>query len=217
MPNPQRISTIGRVRPKATAESQGRVDRARTLQYDVTCRGLWHEVWNWKMAFQIRSPSGTARNYGHRRPFWRTSQDDAAPGRVDNGVTFLRTGLDGGRERLIEARHHSVSATELCTVIGDTEPGSRRHHRASARGLAGLGVDNVHGRDRRAGSADHGRQRGALRRGDRPGRASAPVGRAAATSRCSSPFASRTAAHSPSCAPSPAASASTSRSISRRR
>jgi len=65
------------------------------------------------------------------------------PADVDNGVTFLRTGLDGGRERLIEARHHAVSATELCTIIGDTATGSVATIEHLLSALAGLGVDNV--------------------------------------------------------------------------
>jgi UDP-3-O-[3-hydroxymyristoyl] N-acetylglucosamine deacetylase len=65
------------------------------------------------------------------------------PADNDNGVTFLRTGLDGGRERLIPARHSVVSATELCTIIGDTDTGSVATIEHLLSALAGLGVDNV--------------------------------------------------------------------------
>ena len=69
--------------------------------------------------------------------------------------------------------------------------------------LRGLGVDNVDGRDRRAGSADHGRQRRALRRCDRPGRHRRASRPAAATSRFSSRSASTTGEPSPSSGPMP--------------
>ncbi|MCP8937187.1 UDP-3-O-acyl-N-acetylglucosamine deacetylase [Alsobacter sp. SYSU M60028] len=66
------------------------------------------------------------------------------PADANTGVTFLRTGLDGGRERLIEARHTAVSATELCTIIGDTQSGSVATIEHLMSALSGLGVDNVH-------------------------------------------------------------------------
>ena len=44
------------------------------------------------------------------------------PSTANSGVVFLRKGLDGGHEQLIHARHNKVSATELCTVIGDLPP-----------------------------------------------------------------------------------------------
>lgn len=65
------------------------------------------------------------------------------PADADTGYLFLRTGLEGGRERLIEARFGSVRQTELCTVIG-TDCGatvSTIEHCLAA--LAGLGVDNA--------------------------------------------------------------------------
>ncbi|WP_342361309.1 UDP-3-O-acyl-N-acetylglucosamine deacetylase [Terrarubrum flagellatum] len=65
------------------------------------------------------------------------------PAEAGHGVIFQRTGLAGGRDRLIEASHRHVSATELCTVIGDRSTGavSTIEHLMSA--LMGLGVDNV--------------------------------------------------------------------------
>jgi len=65
------------------------------------------------------------------------------PAEAGSGITFLRTNLPNGRERLIEARNHSVRDTQLCTVIGD-ETGATIatiEHLMSA--LAGLGIDNV--------------------------------------------------------------------------
>ncbi len=65
------------------------------------------------------------------------------PAESGSGITFLRTNLPNGRERLIEARNHSVRDTQLCTVIGD-ETGATIatiEHLMSA--LAGLGIDNV--------------------------------------------------------------------------
>jgi UDP-3-O-[3-hydroxymyristoyl] N-acetylglucosamine deacetylase len=65
------------------------------------------------------------------------------PADANTGVTFLRTGLAGGLDRLIEARHVAVSATELCTVIGDASSGSVATIEHLMSALAGLGVDNV--------------------------------------------------------------------------
>ena len=65
------------------------------------------------------------------------------PAEAGHGIVFQRTGLAGGRDRMIEASHRHVSATELCTVIGDPASGaiSTIEHLMSA--LMGLGVDNV--------------------------------------------------------------------------
>ncbi|HEY8579393.1 MAG TPA: UDP-3-O-acyl-N-acetylglucosamine deacetylase [Beijerinckiaceae bacterium] len=65
------------------------------------------------------------------------------PAEADSGVVFLRTGLDGGRERAIEARWSQVSMTELCTVIGDASSGAVSTIEHLLAALAGLGVDNV--------------------------------------------------------------------------
>ena len=77
-------------------------------------------------------------------------------------------------------------------------PSSTVEHLLAA--LPGLGVDNVLGRDRRAGSADHGRLGGRLRRRHRPGRPRDALRRRAAISRSSSRSASSTAGPSPNCA-----------------
>lgn len=65
------------------------------------------------------------------------------PADPDTGIVFLRTRLEGGRERLIEARHNVVSATELCTIIGDQSSGSVATIEHLLAALSGLGVDNV--------------------------------------------------------------------------
>ena len=65
------------------------------------------------------------------------------PARANHGIVFLRTGLANGRDRLIEARCASVTATELCTVIGDRESGAVATIEHLMSALAGLGIDNV--------------------------------------------------------------------------
>lgn len=65
------------------------------------------------------------------------------PAEANAGITFLRTNLPGGRERLIEAKNTAVRDTQLCTVIGD-ETGATIatiEHLMSA--LVGLGIDNA--------------------------------------------------------------------------
>ena len=92
------------------------------------------------------------------------------PADADTGIVFVRCGVDGQPDREIRANVRAVTATEFATVLGDAEGPlcSTAEHVLAA--LAGLGVDNAHHRDRRAGSADHGRQRGGVCRRDRPGR-----------------------------------------------
>jgi UDP-3-O-[3-hydroxymyristoyl] N-acetylglucosamine deacetylase len=64
------------------------------------------------------------------------------PSEPHSGVSFLRTGLPGGRERMIEAKYSHVSMTELCTVLGaQGESVSTVEHLLAA--FSGLGVDNV--------------------------------------------------------------------------
>jgi UDP-3-O-[3-hydroxymyristoyl] N-acetylglucosamine deacetylase len=65
------------------------------------------------------------------------------PAEANHGVAFLRTGLSGGNDRLIDARHLAVTATELCTVIGDRESGAVATIEHLMAALTGLGVDNV--------------------------------------------------------------------------
>jgi UDP-3-O-[3-hydroxymyristoyl] N-acetylglucosamine deacetylase len=65
------------------------------------------------------------------------------PADVDNGITFIRTGLPGGREREFRADIRAVTATEFATVLGDDSGPlvSTAEHVLAA--LRGLGVDNA--------------------------------------------------------------------------
>jgi UDP-3-O-[3-hydroxymyristoyl] N-acetylglucosamine deacetylase len=65
------------------------------------------------------------------------------PADVGAGIVFLRTGLPGGRERLIEAKWSNVSRTDLCTVLGDDERASVATTEHLMAALAGLGIDNA--------------------------------------------------------------------------
>ena len=65
------------------------------------------------------------------------------PADVNSGVVFLRTGLPGGRERLIEAKWGNVVATELCTVVGDGSGARIATIEHLMAALSGLQVDNV--------------------------------------------------------------------------
>jgi len=65
------------------------------------------------------------------------------PAESNHGIVFLRTGLPGGRERLIDARHLTVTATELCTVIGDRDTGAVATVEHLMSAVYGLGLDNV--------------------------------------------------------------------------
>ena len=65
------------------------------------------------------------------------------PAGVDTGVVFLRTGLPGGRERLLAARHANVAQTALCTMLGDPSGASICTVEHLLAALLGLRVDNV--------------------------------------------------------------------------
>lgn len=65
------------------------------------------------------------------------------PAEANSGITFLRTNLPNGRERLIEARHSSVRDTQLCTIIGDETGASVATIEHLMSALAGLEIDNV--------------------------------------------------------------------------
>lgn len=65
------------------------------------------------------------------------------PAEVNSGIVFLRTGLQSGVDRLIPARHTLVSATELCTIIGDTSAGAVSTIEHLLAALSGLNVDNA--------------------------------------------------------------------------
>ncbi|MGV7029957.1 UDP-3-O-acyl-N-acetylglucosamine deacetylase [Methylobacterium symbioticum] len=65
------------------------------------------------------------------------------PAPANNGIAFLRTGMPNGNDRLIQAHHACVSATELCTVIGDVESGAVATIEHLMSALFGLGIDNA--------------------------------------------------------------------------
>ena len=73
----------------------------------------------------------------------RTVTVDLHPARANHGIVFLRTGLAHGHDRLIEANHASVTATELCTVIGEQASGAVATIEHLMSALRGLGIDNV--------------------------------------------------------------------------
>src|SRR5271163_676925 len=65
------------------------------------------------------------------------------PAEADTGIVFVRSGLNGQRDRELHANFRSVTATEFATVLGD-EAGpavSTTEHVLAA--LHGLGVDNA--------------------------------------------------------------------------
>jgi UDP-3-O-[3-hydroxymyristoyl] N-acetylglucosamine deacetylase len=65
------------------------------------------------------------------------------PAEAGSGYTFLRSGLPDGGYGLIDARHTSVKATALCTVVegeGGASVSTVEHVLAA---LAGMGVDNA--------------------------------------------------------------------------
>jgi UDP-3-O-[3-hydroxymyristoyl] N-acetylglucosamine deacetylase len=65
------------------------------------------------------------------------------PAEADTGIRFIRTGLQGSRDRDINADIRSVTATEFATVLGDASGPlvSTAEHVLAA--LRGLGVDNA--------------------------------------------------------------------------
>lgn len=65
------------------------------------------------------------------------------PAKADTGVVFLRTNLHEGAARRIEAKWSRVSATDLCTVLGDVSLGSVSTVEHLLAAFMGLGVDNV--------------------------------------------------------------------------
>jgi UDP-3-O-[3-hydroxymyristoyl] N-acetylglucosamine deacetylase len=65
------------------------------------------------------------------------------PANADTGVVFLRTGLADGLSRRIRATWRSVTATELCTVVGDVETGSVSTIEHLMAALYASGIDNV--------------------------------------------------------------------------
>jgi UDP-3-O-[3-hydroxymyristoyl] N-acetylglucosamine deacetylase len=73
----------------------------------------------------------------------RPAQLTLHPADVDAGVVFLRTGLPGGRERLLEAKRTNVTHTALCTMLGDASGASVGTVEHLLAALSGLQIDNV--------------------------------------------------------------------------
>ena len=65
------------------------------------------------------------------------------PAHVDTGVMFLRTGLPGGRERLLAAKRGNVTQTSLCTTLGDASGAAISTVEHLLAALSGLRIDNV--------------------------------------------------------------------------
>lgn len=65
------------------------------------------------------------------------------PSSANSGIVFLRQGLENAPAQLIHAKHTKVSATELCTVIGDGASASVATIEHLMSACAGLGLDNV--------------------------------------------------------------------------
>jgi UDP-3-O-[3-hydroxymyristoyl] N-acetylglucosamine deacetylase len=74
----------------------------------------------------------------------------AAPARIvihpadsDHGVVFMRTGMEDGSDRMIEAEWRNIRQTALCTVIGDRAGATVATIEHLMAAFAGLGVDNA--------------------------------------------------------------------------
>lgn len=65
------------------------------------------------------------------------------PAPANAGITFTRTNLPNGGERVIEAKWSRVSTTELCTVLGDPSLGAVSTVEHLMAALMGLGIDNL--------------------------------------------------------------------------
>lgn len=65
------------------------------------------------------------------------------PSSANSGIVFLRKEAEGSPSHLIHARHTKVSATELCTVIGDPTGASVATIEHLMSACSGLGLDNV--------------------------------------------------------------------------
>lgn len=65
------------------------------------------------------------------------------PAQANHGIVFLRTGMPDGHDRLIDASTPTVTATELCTVIGGREDGAVATIEHLMSCFCGLGIDNA--------------------------------------------------------------------------
>lgn len=65
------------------------------------------------------------------------------PAKANAGIVFLKTNRQDGSTRRIEAKWSRVSATDLCTVLGDATLGSVSTVEHLLAAFSGLGLDNV--------------------------------------------------------------------------
>jgi UDP-3-O-[3-hydroxymyristoyl] N-acetylglucosamine deacetylase len=65
------------------------------------------------------------------------------PAEPDTGVVFLRTGIDGQKDRELPANFRSVTATEFATVLGDQSGPAVSTTEHVLAALYAIGVDNV--------------------------------------------------------------------------
>jgi UDP-3-O-[3-hydroxymyristoyl] N-acetylglucosamine deacetylase len=65
------------------------------------------------------------------------------PAEADTGIVFVRSGLDGHRDREIAADYRAVTATEFATVLGDRNGPAVSTTEHVLAALRGLGIDNV--------------------------------------------------------------------------
>ena len=65
------------------------------------------------------------------------------PAEPDTGVVFLRTGIDGQKDRELPANFRSVTATEFATVLGDQNGPAVSTTEHVLAALYAIGVDNV--------------------------------------------------------------------------
>src|SRR5277367_2724082 len=65
------------------------------------------------------------------------------PAEPDTGVVFLRTGIDGQKDRELAANFRSVTATEFATVLGDQSGPAVSTTEHVLAALSALGVDNA--------------------------------------------------------------------------
>lgn len=65
------------------------------------------------------------------------------PSDADTGITLLRTGLEGGRDVEIPAVWKHVTATDLCTMVGDPKGASVATIEHLMAALRAFGIDNL--------------------------------------------------------------------------
>jgi UDP-3-O-[3-hydroxymyristoyl] N-acetylglucosamine deacetylase len=65
------------------------------------------------------------------------------PAEADTGIVFWRGGIDGGKDRQLQANFRSVTATEFATVLGDRDGPAVSTTEHILAALYALGVDNA--------------------------------------------------------------------------